>query len=540
MPDSGSLRQSLHSRGPFDVVIIGAGHNGLTCAAYLARAGLKTLVLERRDLIGGCCVTEELWPGFRLSRGAYVAGLLRPAVISELRLADTGLHFLSRDPSSFSPLPDGRGLLLGYDQQACCDEIRAFSKKDAQRYPDYEAFLDQVADAIDPLLDEPPPDVSGLKFGTIRTGLSLLWRVRRLGLDIPRALSLLLGPAAPWVSSWFESEPLRTTLATDAIIGAWAAPSSPGTGYVLFHHVMGESNGQRGVWSYARGGMGAISAALATVARGHGAQIQCNMPVASVLVKNRRAAGVVLEDGTEIPAATVISNADPKVTYLGLLERGVIADEVCDAMQQLDVRSPVMKINVALDRLPQFAGRPGDGPHQCGTLHMGAMSLQQLEDSFIAAQRGDLPERPMIEMTIPSTLDDTLAPPGRHVATLFVQHVPYTLRDTCWDRERDAFADRVFALVDEVAPGFSATVLHRDILAPPDLERVFGISGGNIFHGAMSPDRLMFMRPLPGLADYATLLAGLYLCGAGTHPGGGVMGACGRNAAGKVLSDLKR
>jgi len=540
MPNSGTFKQALHPQAKYDVVIIGAGHNGLTSAAYLARAGLKTLVVERRDIVGGCCVTEELWPGYRVSRGAYVAGLLRPAVIKELKLADTGLTFLSRDPSSFTPLLDGRGLLLGSDQQANYDEIGAFSKKDAKRYPEYEQFLDGIVRTLDPMLDEPPLNLSRPGFRDIKSAFGLIRRARRFGVDVHKAMSLLLGPAASFVSSWFESEPLRSTLATDAIIGAWAAPSSPGTGYVLFHHVMGESNGQRGIWSYARGGMGAISESLATVARGSGAEIRCDAAVASIIVKNNHATGVVLKDGTEIHASTVLSNADPKVTYLKLLDAGSLPAEVKDAVQHLDVRSPVMKINIAMDRLPQFSGRPEEGPHLCGTLHMGAMTLQELENSFIAAQAGGLPERPMIEMTIPSTLDDTLAPPGKHVATLFVQHVPYTLKGASWDEHRDSFADRVFSLVDEVAPGFSASVLHRDILAPPDLERLFGISGGNIFHGAMSPDRLMFMRPAPGLAHYQTPVSGLYLCGAGTHPGGGVMGACGRNAALKVLSDLKR
>jgi len=518
----------------YDVIVIGAGHNGLTAAAYLARAGRRVLVLERRFMVGGCAVTEELWPDFRVSRASYVAGLLRPVVIDELQLARHGLEMLPRDPSSFTPQPDNRGLVLGPDLASSCEEIRYFSPRDAARYPNYENFLERIARVADPLIDAPPPtDVRGKN---IRLLLAAAVRGLRLGANLPRALAMLNGAAAETIEAWFESEPLRTTLATDAVIGAWAAPSTPGTGYVLFHHVMGETNGLRGVWAYVRGGMGSVSNALAAAARGYGAEIRCDATVGSILVRDGRATGVVLADGSELHAPIVISNADPKVTFLDLLGTENLPDKLVSGIEQLDFRSPVMKINIALDRLPTFPSRPDAGPALCGTIHLGAARMPELEASFAAACAGRLPERPMIEMTIPSTLDNTLAPPGKHVASLFVQHVPYTLRDGNWDTARDRFADRVFTVIDELAPGFSASVLHRDVLAPPDLERIFGITGGNIFHGAMSPDRLWFRRPLGGLGGYRTPVAGLYLCGAGTHPGGGVMGACGRNAAGVVLS----
>ncbi len=521
-----------------DVIIIGAGHNGLTAAAYLARAGRKVLVLERRPIVGGCAVTEELWPGFHVSRASYVAGLLRPSVIEELHLADHGLMLLPRNPSSFTPQADNRGLVLGPDRAATCNEIRYFSAKDARRYPDYEVFLERIAQTVDPLLDLPPPEIGRPHWHDVGTLLKLLGRGCRLGANLPKAVALMTGAAAPMISAWFDSEPLRATLATDAIIGAWTAPSTPGTGYVLFHHVMGETNGMRGIWAYARGGMGSVSAAIAAAAQSHGAEIRCATKVASIRTTAGRADGVVLEDGTELSAPTVVSNADPQATLLDLVDETLLPEDVHKQVTSLDFRSPVMKINVALDRLPEFTSRPGSRAELQGTIHIGATCMPDLEESFTAAQSGRLPQHPMIEMTIPSIIDDSIAPPGKHVASLFVQHVPHGMDDAWWGNERDRFADHVFSLIDEVAPGFSDCVIHREVLAPTDLERIFGITGGNIFHGAMTPDRLWFRRPTPAAGGYRTPVPGLYLCGAGTHPGGGVMGACGRNAAGVILRDL--
>jgi phytoene dehydrogenase-like protein len=527
-----------------DIAVIGGGHNGLVAAAYLAQAGLRTLVLERRPLLGGACVTEELWPGFRVSRAAYVAGLLRPQLVRELKLGARGLSLLRREPSSYTPLPDGPGLLLGSDPASNQRAIAHFSPRDAERYPEYEAFLDRVARALEPALDVTPPDPARLR----ATDLPLLarlgagaWRLRG---DLARALRLLLAPARSSLEEWFESEPLRGTLATDAVIGAWASPSTPGTGYVLFHHVMGETGGARGVWAYVKGGMGALSDALAAAARAEGAQIRTDAPVRRVLLTNGRASGVLLEDGSEITARTVVSNADPHRTLLGLVGRDALAADVLAALEALDFRSPSVKLNLALDALPRFRGvtqgAPGSGaaPEHRGTIHLGARTLDELDAAFESAQQGRLPERPMVELTLPSAVDDTLAPPGRHVASMFVQYAPWQPLGSSWEAERDTFADRCIAMVEEVAPGFAASVLERELLAPPDLERIFGLTGGNIFHGAMGLDRLLFMRPLPGWAQYRTPVPGLYLCGAGTHPGGGVMGACGRNAAHQILRDL--
>ncbi len=521
----------------FDAIVVGAGHNGLVAAALLARAGLRTVVLERRGGVGGACVTEELWPGYRISRAAYVVGLLRPAVVRELGLAAHGLRLLRRDPSSFTPLPDGRGLLLGPEPSLCAREISRFSRRDADAYGRYEAFLDRTVRVFEPLLDAAPPEPGRLRAADLPVLARLARGAFGLRRDLPRALRLLLAPARDTLRGWFESEPLRSTLATDALIGAWAAPSTPGTGYVLLHHVMGETDGARGVWAYVQGGMGALSDALAAAARAAGAQIRVDAEVASIDVHDGTARGVTLADGRSLEAPLVVSCADPHRTLLGLVGAARLAPDFAAELASIDFRSPVVKINVALDRLPRFRHHTQDGvgPEHRGTIHVGAADLDALEASFAAASAGRLPDRPMVELTIPSSVDDTLAPPGHHVASLFVQHVPPDLDRGRWAAEREGFADRVLALVDEVAPGFSASVLHRDVLGPPELEDVFGLTGGNIFHGAMTLDRLLFLRPFPGWGRYRTPVAGLWLCGAGTHPGGGVMGACGRNAAREIL-----
>jgi len=539
-----------------DVVVIGAGHNGLTAAAYLARAGLRTLVVERRDVVGGACVSEELWPGFRVSRAAYVAGLLRPVVVSELGLRARGLELVRRSPSSFTPVADGRGLLLGGGSASDADEIAAFSRRDAARYPAYERLLDRCARTLEPMLDVPPPSLPRPGMRDLAPLARTALRALRLGPDLPRAFGLLLGAARPLLESTFESEPLRSTLATDAVIGAWASPSMPGTGYVLFHHVMGDTGGARGVWAYVRGGMGALSEAIADSVRSAGGEVRTGSPVARIALQDGRARGVVLEDGQEIAARVVVSGADPARTFLQWVDRAELDEDFAREVESLDFRSPSLKINLALDRLPAFRGRSGSGgtagPEHAGTIHVGADSLDAIERSFESAVVGALPARPIVELTIPSALDSSVAPEGRHLASMFVQYVPYEVgrpgggragldaARASWDGEREAFADRVFALVDGVAPGFSESVIEREVLAPPDLEHLFGLTGGNIFHGAMSPDRLLFMRPLPGWARYRTPIEGLYLCGAGTHPGGGVMGACGRNAAREILRDLGR
>ncbi len=522
-----------------EVIVVGAGHNGLVAAAYLARAGLGTLVLERRSVVGGACVTEELWPGHRVSRAAYVAGLLRPIVVRELGLAGRGLRLLPRQPSSFTPLPDGRALAMGADPVATHASIARFSRRDADRHVEYEAFLDRIARALEPALDAPPPRLPRPRWRDLGTLARAARGMLALGPRLPDALALLLGPARPVLEQWFESEPLRSTLATDAVIGAFASPATAGTGYVLFHHVMGETGGARGVWAYVEGGMGRLSDALASAVRDAGGEIRTDSAVRRLLVEQGRVFGVELEGGETIEAPLVLSNADPVHTLLGLVGRDQLPEAFARGIDALDMRSPSLKINLVLDRPPRFrhagATQNGVGPEHRGTIHLGCFDLDSIERAFAAACTGRLPERPLIELTIPSAVDRTLAPAGRFVASMFVQYVPWVVDGMSWEIARDRFADRVFALVDEVAPGFSDSVLEREVLAPPDLERIFGLTGGNIFHGAMTLDRLLSLRPLPGSDGYRTPVEGLWLCGAAAHPGGGVMGACGRNAALEIL-----
>ena len=522
------------------VVVVGGGHNGLVCAAYLARGGAKVTLLERRSLLGGACVTEEPWPGYRISRAAYVLSLFRPRIARELELARHGLVLLPRTPSSYTPLPDGRSLVLGADRSANATEIARFSKRDAEAFPRYEALLERIARAIEPTLDAAPPDPLLRRPADLRPWWLLLKAALRLGRDTPAAARLLLGPARELLEEWFDSEPLRGTLATDAVIGAFAAPSTPGTGYVLFHHVMGSVTGERGVWAYVRGGMGSLSDALARAARAAGAELRCDAPVARIRTSEGRIRGVYLEDGEEIDADCVASCADPARTF-GLLEEAeLLPEDFRRGLAAIDYRSPVVKLNLALRALPHFGSRdrPDAEPTPLsGTIHLGAQDLDSIDAAYEDARAGRVSERPVVELTLPSVVDPTLAPKGRHVASIFAQYAPARATDDPeWPELRDRMRDRVLAACDEAAPGFSDSVEHVEVLAAPDLEETFGLTGGNIFHGAMTPDRLMFMRPLPGWARYRTPVTGLFLCGAGTHPGGGVMGAPGRNAALEILA----
>ena len=522
----------------FDAIIIGGGHNGLTAAAYLAKAGRKVLVLERRGILGGCCITEETWPGYRVSTAAYVNSLMRPEIIRDLELKKHGFEMIPRSPSSFSPFPDGRFLMMGPDKELTHREIAKFSKKDAENYPKFEAMLTRVADFLEPLLDVTPPNPWGGIGDLFRLG-KIGWNFRKLGRDLGgEALEILTGAATPILNRWFESEELKATISTDAVIGAFASPSMPGTAYVLFHHVMGECNGVRGVWGYVRGGMGTLSESIASAARSYGAEIRNDAEVANIITKDGKAVGVALKDGTEFRAAKVASCADANVTFRKLLNESDLPAEFLDAVKRIDYSSATVKINVALSEPPQFSCLPGKGigPQHHGTMHI-CPTVDYIERAYEDAKHGRPAANPMLECTMATALDNSLAPPGKHIMSMFVQYAPYTLTGTTWEAEKDKFADRCFDILNEYAPNFKASVIARQVIPPPEMERLWGITGGNIMQGSMSMSSMFSVRPVAGFANYRTPIRGLYLCGAAAHPGGGVMGAAGRNAAREMLRD---
>ncbi|XP_037541533.1 pyridine nucleotide-disulfide oxidoreductase domain-containing protein 2 [Nematolebias whitei] len=543
----------------YDAVIIGGGHNGLVAAAYLQKGGLKTAVLERRHVLGGAAVSEEIVPGFLFSRCSYLLSLLRPHIYRDLELKKHGLKVYMRNPHSFTPmLEDGvngappRSLILGPDRMKTQNEIVKFSQKDAKAYPEFVAHLETLACAIHPLLDAQPVDIPGLTDGSLRKRLdaatTLMPLVKfglKLGRNIPDFYEITSAPIMKILNQWFESEPLKATLATDGVIGAMTSPSNPGSGYVLLHHVMGELEKEKGAWGYVEGGMGGISQALAKAARSYGADIFTEKDVEQILVGSNGAAnGVALKDGTEICSKVVLSNATPYVTFKHLTPQGALSPQFLKAVDQIDYTSPVTKINVAIDKLPNFLASPTPdgkpGPHHQCSIHLNCESVDVLETAYKDAVNGRPSARPMLEMTIPSVLDPTLAPPGCHVVSLFTQFTPYHIEGREWtEQDREAFADTVFDWVEQYVPGFKKSVVGRDVLTPPDLERIFGLTGGNIFHGSMSLDQLYLARPLPSLSDYRSPIKGLYLCGSGCHPGGGVMGSPGWNAALTAMSDLK-
>ncbi|HSY81305.1 MAG TPA: NAD(P)/FAD-dependent oxidoreductase [Gemmatimonadaceae bacterium] len=526
----------------YDVAIIGAGHNALVTAAYLSRAGLRVIVLERRDVIGGACVSEEIWPGYKVSTASYVNSLLRPEIIRDLDLKSHGFEMIPRNPSSFSPFPDGRYLMLGPDKAATYNEIAKFSAKDAEALPKYEAMLERVADFIEPTLMMTPPDPWSFAPENLFKLAKLGWGFAKLGTHGVEAVDVLTGAARPILDRWFESEQLKVTLATDAVIGAKASPSMPGTAYVLFHHVMGETNGVRGVWGYVRGGMGGISNSIASAARAAGAEIRTNAKVAQIVIRENRVQGVLLEDGTEITATRVASGADAHVTFERLVDRKDLPDDFASAVSNIDYSSASLKINVALSELPDFTACRGTapGPQHRGTIHI-CPTLDYIEEAYDDVKY-DRPSRsPILECTIPSVLDNTVAPPGQHLMSMFIQYFPYKLRNgQSVDQAKNAFADRCFDILSEYAPNFKRAVIDRQVLAPVDIEQRYGLTGGNIMQGAMALNSLFFMRPVGGYANYRTPVKNLYLCGAATHPGGGVMGACGYNAAREILKDARR
>ena len=542
------------TRERYDCLVIGGGHNGLVCAAYLAKAGRKVCVLERRHVLGGCATTEELWPGYKISTAAYVVSLFQPQIIADLKLRDYGLNILPRSPSSFTPLPDGRSLLLGPDAELCRREIGKFSSRDVDAYFRYNALLERIAAAIEPTMAEVAPAILPLpatwrksslpnRLRDLRKLYSAYRSFASLGEQQPQALELLAGAARPILDRWFETEVLKATLATDAIIGAMTSISAPGSAYVLLHHVMGEAGGARGVWGYVQGGMGALSNAIAAACGDMGVAIRRSSPVRRILVENKRATGVELDDGTAIEAAAVASSVDANQTFLRLLKPGELPEPFREAVERIDYNSASAKINLALGEPPQFSAAPldvagGIGPHHHGTIHISP-SQDYIEEAFADAVCGRPSERPVLEITLPTSVDATLAPPGKHVMSIFVQYAPYRLAQSLgtWDDIKEKFADRCMEVLAEYAPNIPRAIEHRQVLSPLDLERTFGLTGGNIMQGAMTPHQLYGFRPIAGWADHRSPVPGLYLCGAASHPGGGVMGICGKNAAREILRD---
>ena len=539
----------MTERKRYDCLIIGGGHNGLVAAAYLAKAGRSVCVLERRYVLGGCATTEELWPGYKVSTAAYVISLFLPEIIRDLKLKHYGLAILPRSPSSYTPLLDGRSLLMGPDRHQTRHEIAKFSQKDADAYPRYEAALERIAGAIEPILSRAAPDPLPLPKAWRKIGVkkrirdtSRLWEVYQaiseLGEHLPEAIELLTGAARPILERWFESEVLRATLATDAVIGAFAPPSAPGTAYVLLHHVMGTAGGQRGIWGYVRGGMGGLADALEGACRDLNVQIIRETEVARVLTTGGRVMGVALSDNTIIEGSVVASSVDAHLTFEKFCDPAELPEAFRRAVAAIDYGSASAKINVALGELPNFRSDPSDGaaPHHNGTIHISP-TLDYIERAFDDAKYGWPSTEPILGITLPSSVDPSVAPEGKHLMSMFVQYAPYRLAQRGWDDIKEDFADRCLELLARYAPNVAGAVEHRQILSPLDLERTYGLTGGNIMQGAMHLHQLFSMRPVAGWADHRTPIQGLYLCGAASHPGGGVLGACGKNAAEEILRD---
>jgi len=530
--------------GRCDALIIGGGHNGLVCAAYLAAAGLKVTVLERRAIVGGAAVTEEFHPGFRNSVASYTVSLLNPKVIRDLELARHGLRVVERRCANFLPTADGRYLITGGGRTGT--EVARFSARDAARLPEYGERLDAIADVLRDLVLTTPPNAheGGWRaLPELVRAARIGGRLRRLDMNLRRELLALFAMSAgDYLDNWFESDPIKAVYGFDGIVGNYASPYASGSAYYLLHHSFGEVNGKHGVWGHAIGGMGAITQAMAQTARERGVEIRLATAVREVLVAGNRAVGVITEDGETLRAAAVISNLNPRLLYLKLIAPEALPAEVREHMSHWRCGSGTFRMNVALAELPDFSCLPGKTTadhHTAGIII--APTLAYMEQAYFDARTFGWSRRPIVELLIPSTLDDTLAPRGQHVASLFCQHVAPQLPDgSSWDTHREKVADLMIDTVNAYAPNFKAAVLGRQIMSPLDLERTFGLIGGDISHGAMSLDQLFSARPMLGYGNYRGPLRGLYMCSAGTHPGGGVTGAPGHNAAREVLADFRR
>ena len=525
-----------------DIVIIGAGHNGLVCAFYLARAGLKVTVLEQRNVVGGAAVTEEFHPGFRNSVASYTVSLLSPKIIADMALHAHGLRIVERRLQNFLPLDDRRYLAAGEGRTK--SEVAKFSEKDAQRLDAFSERLGVIADLVRTLLLKAPPNVVENDWpkaiGEALKAAPVARSVSSLDMEARRDLVSLFGQSAgDWLDSWFESDPIKALFGFDSIVGNYQSPYAPGTGYVLLHHVIGEVNGKKGTWGHAIGGMGAITQAMAKACAACGVDIRLDAPVAEVLVEKQRAVGVTTASGDVVRARAVISNLNPKLLFGRIIDRGLLTSDFRERIDRYRCASGTFRMNVALSRLPSFSCLPGPGDHLTAGIIIGP-SLRYFEQAYFDARQFGWSREPVVEMLIPSTLDPTLAPEGGHVASLFCQHMAPELPDgRSWDDHRESVADLMIDTVDRYAPGFRGSVVGRQILSPLDLERTFGLIGGDIMHGVLSLDQLFSARPVLGHGDYRAPIKGLYMCGSGTHPGGGVTGAPGHNAAREILKDFR-
>jgi phytoene dehydrogenase-like protein len=524
-----------------DAIIIGGGHNGLTCAAYLARAGLKPLVLERRSVIGGASVTESPWPGYRVSTLSYVVSLLRPEIVRDLELARHGYRSFEVAPDYFVPFSDGRHLFVWADPQQTAEEFARFSQADARAYPAFDAHLAQLAKLLRPLLSVIPPRLGSRHPRDLADQLRFAWRMRRLGSTGIDELVRLMGQSVTdLLDDWFESDEVKAALVTQGVIGTYGAPSMPGTAYILLHHWMGELNGNLGSWGVVRGGMGSVADALASAARSHGAEIRTDAPVERIIVQDGRATGVRLASGEEIRARTVVSNAHPQLTFLRLVDSDQLSDGFLASIRRYRSRSGTVKINLAIGELPDFTALPGTtvGPQHRAAFEI-CPSIDYVERAFDDTKEGRASAAPYAEGIIPTVYDDSIAPTGKHQLQLFCQYVPASWAGEDHGAELEAFADRVIERLADLAPNLPGAIEHRQVIGPYEMEQEYGLIGGNIMHGELSLEQLFAWRPVPGWANHRSPIAGLYQCGSGTHPGGGVMGAPGRNAARVVLADRR-
>ena len=523
----------------YDVIVIGGGHNGLVNAAYLAKAGKKVLVLERRHVLGGAAVTEEIIPGFLFSECSYVVSLLRPEIIRELDLPRHGLEILPLD-GTFSPMPDGNHLWRMNDHAKSIREIRRHSRVDAEAYDEFSKMMTPMCRFVKPMLSMIPPDPTTLNPRDLKQLHFMMQRFRELSSDERYTLiQLMTMSSADFLDQWFETDVLKATMSASGIIGTFLGIRSPGTAYVLLHHYMGEIDGAFRSWGFSRGGTGAISNAIAAAAREAGVEIRTKAPVGKIVVKNGRAAGVVLQSGEEISANVVSSSVDPHLTFEKFLEPSELPADFLEGVRRYKFRGSSGKVNIALDALPEFTSIPGDGAHLRGAISISP-SMEYMERAYDDAKYGHYSRRPYIDMVIPSLTDPSVAPAGKHVLSCFVQYAPYKLAEGTWDDQREAFGDNVIDTISEYAPNIKKIIIGRQILTPLDLEREFGLTQGNIFQGELSLEQLFFLRPVAGWAYYRTPVDNLYMCGSATHPGGGIMGANGRIASQVILKEWKK